>query len=461
MQHPPRPAPGRVVPLAALWLVVACSSGGGDPPPTLDYGAAATLVRAGEPVTVSPQGAAASGYTVTPALPTGLVLDAATGVVQGTAVATAVVQDYTVRATFAGVELTATLRLGVGAALPTEVTALETGFAIERVVTLLEAPGKFAVAPDGRLFVTERQSGVIRIVHPDGTLEPVPFATVTVTNGNHKGLLGIALSPDFADDGRVFALATVPAGSGKPERSMLWRWVEQAGVGTQSTVLLDDLPVAALDNGGALCFGADGMLFVSIGDVEDPALAQDDGSPAGKVLRIDPADGSAPADNPTPGSRVFVKGLRNTWALAVEPGQGNLFGADNGPAADDELNLLLPGRNFEWGAAPDADFGAGTGPLLRHWPDVVVPTGLAFGAPDAADWPATHRGGLFVALYDEEVVLRFELSGALRTDIDREVEFLRFLPNGVANKPVDLLRGPDGALWLSTFAAVYRIDRIR
>lgn len=112
-------------------------------------------------------------------------------------------------------------------------------------------------------------------------------------------------------------------------------------------MLLDDLPVAALDNGGALCFGADGMLFVSIGDVEDPALAQDDGSPAGKVLRIDPEDGSAPADNPTPGSRVFVKGLRNTWALAVEPAAGTLFGADNGPAADDELNLLLPGRNFE------------------------------------------------------------------------------------------------------------------
>ena len=446
----------------AVLSAAACSSGGGDGTPTFDYGSEPVLLRAGDAVELPATSGSGEDFTVTPPLPAGLTLDAATGAIRGTPTAAATGTDYTVRGTLGGNEVAATIQIAVGAALPAEVTSLESGFAIERFATLTEGPGKFAIAPDGRVFVCERQSGVVRIIAADGTLQPTPFATVAVTNGNHRGLLGVALSPQFATDGHVFAFATVPAGGGKPERSVLYRWTEVAEVGTSQTVLLDDLPVASINNGGALCFGPDGMLFVTIGDTEDPTLAQSTGSLAGKILRIDPNDGSVPSDNPTPSSPVFASGMRNTWALTIEPNAGSLFAADNGPDNNDELNLVQPGRNFEWGAAPGAEFGADTGAQLRLWPDVVVPTGLSFGSnsPDS-DWPATHQRSLFLSFYEEEEVLRLEMSGTLRTDIDREVEFLRLQPNGVDNKPVDLVLGPNDSLWLLTFAAIYRIDRIR
>lgn len=445
----------------AASLLAACSGGGGSSAPSLDYGSSPFLLRIGDAVELQATTASGSDFQVTPALPAGLVLDAANGTIRGTPVAAATTQSHVVRGTIGGVELTASVTIAVGAALPAEVASLDAGFAIERFAQLTEAPGKFALAPDGRIFVAERGSGVIRVVDPSGVLLTTPFATLTVTTGSHRGLLGLALSPDFATDGRVFATATVPAGSGHPERSVLYRWNDVANIGQNQVVLFDDLPVSAINNGGALCFDSSGMLVLSVGDAEVPADAQSDASFAGKLLRLDPDDGSVPADNPSGSSPVLCKGLRNVWALTVEPGSGSLFAADNGPANNDELLLVQAARNFEWGAAPGTDFGAATGLLLRLWPDVVVPTGLAFARPDAADWPSGHRQSVFLSLYDEEVVLRLQMSGALRTDIDLEAPFLAMQPDGNDNKPVDLQRDGQGRLWLLTFTTIYRIDRIR
>lgn len=444
-----------------LVLLAACSGGGGGAP-SFDFGDEALLLRVGEPVQAVPTTATGADFTVAPPLPAGLQLDAATGAITGTPSMVAAGQDYVVTGRLGDLTVSAAVHVAVGSALPAEIASLEAGFAVERFATLALPPAKMALAPDGRVFVTELGSGVLRLVDATGALQPTPFVTVPVLTGSHRGLLGVALSPDFANDGRVFAIACTPAGSGKPDRSVLYRWNDTGGLAQNQVVLLDDLPVSTLNNGGALCFDATGALLVSIGDTEDPARAQSDASFAGKILRLDPDDGSAAADNPTPGDRVFAKGLRNTFALTVDPVTTLPLLADNGPASDDELDLLQPGRNFEWGAPPGSDFGALTGTQLRHWPDVVVPTSLAFrDAGDALDWPAAHERSLYLTLYDDEVVQRFELSGSQRTDIDREVEFLRFVPDATANKPLDIQRGPDGRLWILTFTHVYRVDRIR
>lgn len=448
-------------PWCAAVLLTACS-GGGATTPAFDYGATTLQLRVGEPVAATPTTASGGSFTVEPPLPAGLQLDAATGAITGTPSAVVAGQDHLISGRLGDLTIAVTLRIAIGAAVPGEIAFLEPGFTVERWSQLAVPPAKLAIAPDGRAFVSELGTGVIRLVDATGAAQATPFATVPVVTGGHRGLLGIALSPDFANDGHVFAMAVTPAGGGHPERSVLYRWRDVGGIGTDQTILLDDLPASAINNGGALLFDASGMLLVSLGDREMPALAQDDLSFAGKLLRVRPDDGGPAPDNPDPASRVFCKGLRNTFALTRDPATDLVFFADNGPASDDELDLLQPARNYEWGAAPGADFGPLTGTRLRHWVDVVVPTGLAFrDAGDALDWPDAHERSLYLALYDEEVLMRFELSGSLRTDIDRELPFLRFTPDGVANKPLDVQRGPDGRLWLLTFTAIYRIDAIR
>lgn len=446
---------------AGLAAIVAGCAGGGDPAPSLVYAGGPVLARTGEQLTVSPTvNGGALGFSIEPALPAGLALDPDSGVITGAAAATAGRATYIVRATVREVAVAATLDLAVGEALPAAVAELAAGFQCTQLAALPNQAAKLALAPDGRAFFTELTTGAIRVIDASGDLLGPPFATVPVLGGGHLGLLGVAVSPDFATDGFVFAYACTPAGGGKPDRGRLLRWRAVADTGTDETVLLDDLPVDALDNGGALCFDADGMLLLSVGDCGDPLLAQSDSHPEGKILRIRPSDGGVPADNPDPASHVYAKGLRNTFAVALHPTVGNLFLADNGPTTDDELNLLQAGRNYEWGGG-GASFGAVTGAILRVWHDVVAPTGLAFQDPVSSGWPDPYGDSLYLTYYEEQLVERFEMSGVASTDIDREVEFLRFSPSGTDNVPVDVQRAPDGALWVLTFTGVFRVDVIR
>jgi glucose/arabinose dehydrogenase len=338
------------------------------------------------------------------------------------------------------------------------VATLATGFAVETIATGLATPSKIALAPDGRCFFTELKTGNVRVIAADGTLAPTPWATVTVQGaGSHQGLIGLALSPAFGSDGHLFVLFSAPADATHATDHMrLERFTDVAGVGTNATVILDDLPLATINNGCDLVFDLSGELFVSLGDANVSANSQDPLVVPGKVLRITPA-GGIPASNPNPLSAQWCLGLRNTYGLAVHPITGGLFGLDNGPAQDDELNYLAAGKNFGWGAV-GAIPGALAGLRIRVWPTEIVPTALAwhFGGP----WGAAYADDLFLASYDDEEVLRFEMSGAAKTDIDVESSFLTFVPSMSDRKPLDLLVAADGALWVSTFTSIYRVDKL-
>ncbi len=461
------------VPLGAAVAAVlcfGCSSGSNDTSgaETFGYADGASIeLRVGDSVSLMPTGgaigdASVRAFSVSPPLPEGLSFDGTNGAIAGSPAATAARATYRVAVTAGTQELSVDVELAVGLALPVEVASLEGGFEVVRFAALPQQPGKFATAPDGRIFVNELLTGQIRIIARNGQMEPVPFATVTVETGGHRGLLGLALSPDFENDGFVYASAVLPAAGPTPAKLQVLRWREGGGVGLDRTVILDDLPVSAFNNGGALAFDSGGQLLVTVGDVEVPASAQDDAALSGKLLRVRATDGGVPTDNPDPASRAFAKGFRNTWAVAVHPTSGAIYAADNGPTDGDELNLVRAGFNYEWGADPDASFGAQTGPRLRFWSDVVVPTGLAFRpAEGVVAWPAAAQSSLFGSFYDQEHVVRFELSGEQATDIDREVEFLQFAIQGNLNKPIDVQFGPDGSLFVLTNGAVFRVTRVR
>lgn len=442
----------------AFAVSIRCGGGGGGSSanaPSFVYPSSLLLARVGEPVaTIAPSiaGLAAPVFSVSPSLPTGLTFDTQNGSIAGTPQAQATLQSYLISAQSNGVQLSFSISLVVGPQLPTEFLSLEPGYAASIFAANLPTPVRMALAPDGRIFFHELSSGAIRILDSAGQLLAQPFATISVLSGGHKGLLGLALDPNFAANGFVYFTACIPAGSGKPDRVQLLRLTDSGNAGTNLTVLVDNLPIGQINNGGEIIFDAGGNLFLSLGDVEDPALAQDPNSKAGKVHRFTKA-GGIPAGNPFAGNSEWCRGLRNTFGLALNS-LGDLFGAENGPATNDELNFLQAGKNYEWGLS-----GAGSGFEIGHkitgWVDVIAPTAIHIHSGIGA-W-ASYRDRLFLTSYVDEAIHVLHLSGTNLADFESESLFARFQTNQFANKPLHLIELPDGSLLVSTFSAIYKI----
>ncbi|HEX2615463.1 MAG TPA: PQQ-dependent sugar dehydrogenase, partial [Nitrososphaera sp.] len=166
-----------------------------------------------------------------------------------------------------------------------------------------------AFTPDGRLLFNEKNTGKIRIMQNDTVLAE-PFAIVPDLHVNmEQGLLGITTDPDFAQNHYVYAYYTaankVSNGTDASPFNRVVRFTEEDNVGRNMTVIMDNIPANpyGMHAGGALAFGSDGKLYITVGNAYIPAAAQDKGSLLGKVLRIN-KDGSTPQDNPFPGSPV-------------------------------------------------------------------------------------------------------------------------------------------------------------
>ena len=454
-------------PLLALSLsaLAACGGGGGgggptlQPPTGLSYASPLSL-RSG--VTAASQSPTVSGgapalYAVQPALPAGLAIDPSTGVISGTPTTSSTTAPFVVTASNAAGQTQTPVLIQVTPPLPAAFLTLEPGFEAQLVQGGLAEPVKMDFAPDGRLFFNELSTGNVRIVDAAGALLPAPFATETILSDGEKGLLGLALAPDFATSGNVFLFVSVPAGGGHLDRNQVVRWTATGNVGGSRTVIVDDLPIAASHTAGEVRFGADGMLYVTTGDVGDPNLSQTNGSRAGRILRYMP-DGSIPADNPIAGDPEWVRGLRNTFDLAVHPVTGGLFASENGAMAHDEIEFVQKGKNYEWGAVAGSIPASQIGFKVIDWTTVIAPTGIAFYT--GGGFGTGFDDNLFVLGYVGADVRRLVLSGPAKTDLDMELPFASFVDVGnVDDKPLDIVKAPDGSLYVSTFTAIWRIRK--
>ncbi|HEV3407104.1 MAG TPA: PQQ-dependent sugar dehydrogenase [Gaiellaceae bacterium] len=310
---------------------------------------------------------------------------------------------------------------------------------VETVATGLEAPWALAIAPDGRMFVTERP-GHLRVLRPDGGLQREPLAQIDdVAAEGEGGLLGLALDPDFDRNGRLYLYYTYRGESGLQNRVV--RYTERQGRLSEDAVLLDGIPGEVIHDGGRIAFGPDGKLYVTTGDAAQPELAQDRSSLGGKILRINP-DGSVPADNPFPGSAVYSFGHRNPQGLAWNPETEDLYATEHGASGNDELNLIEPGANYGWPVVEGENHGQFAAPLAVY-ESSIAPSGAAWYGEDAI--PPWRDDVLFATLVGTHLHRVGVDAGDPRGITGQEQEFEdRF------GRLRDVQVGPDGELYLLT-----------
>lgn len=310
---------------------------------------------------------------------------------------------------------------------------------VEVVASGLSTPWSLAFAPDGRLFFTERP-GRVRVV-VGGQLQPEPVAVLDVAATGEAGLMGLALSPAFQQDGLLYVMYTY-RGAGGNLVNRVSRLTVQGNRASNEQVILDGIPGSGIHDGGRLKFGPDGKLYVATGDAAVPALAQSLDSLAGKILRLNP-DGSVPADNPFPGSPIFSLGHRNPQGLAWQPGTGRLYATEHGAVGNDEVNLIEPGRNYGWpvvqGQQQDARF---VGPVALYNPRVAPAGAVFYDGTRLAPW----QGSLFFTTLAGQHLHRLVLGGA----DGRQVLGEERLYEGVYGRLRDVVQGPDGFLYFTT-----------
>lgn len=316
--------------------------------------------------------------------------------------------------------------------------------------------------PDGRLFYTERYTGRLRVISAEGILQPDPVWTFPVATEGERGLLGVAVSPDYEQTSHIYVYYTrVPGGGFTVPTNRIVRITESDGSGADPVVMLD-VPLTTNNlwhQGGNIHFGPDGMLYLAIGEYYQPSLAQDVNTIPGGINRFEVVgDTLVPApNNPFPGSSTFAYGLRNTFDFDFDPfitDEVQIYGTDNGPDCDDELNLILAGGNYGWrpnypcdDAAPQA-LGQYIYPLWHITP-TEAPTGVAvYHGDQFAAW----QGQVFFCMWKTGKMRRAIIDSTRNYLLGvREVNLLG------QTCTLDVEDGPDGALYFTNQNGIYRI----
>jgi glucose/arabinose dehydrogenase len=281
----------------------------------------------------------------------------------------------------------------------------------------LTAPVGLAVLPDGTALVGERTTGRIVLVQPQ------PGQPVTVIRtlpgldvSGDGGLLDLALSPKYTEDGLVYAYITTPTDN---------RVVEFTLAGPITSVIAG-IPHGTTGNEGRIAFDQAGDLLVGTGDAGQPALAADPSSLAGKVLRL------TPAGAPIGATPVFTSGHHDTAGLCIEPDTGAAVQIERGaPGTSDEVNVLAQGASYGWPAVA---------------PGSVAATATVGTSEQGLGGCAVANGALYVTSLDGQELLSatYTAQGAIKLGTFTD------LLTGAYGRLTTVVAASDGTLWLTT-----------
>jgi len=307
----------------------------------------------------------------------------------------------------------------------------------------LNFPVSLRFAPDGHIFYTEKDTGNIRIIQPNGTLLPTPFATVSpIFTDGEAGLLGIALDPGFSSNNYVYVYYTY-RDSGSFTHGHILRYTADGNTGISPRDIFDvtsSAPNTLYHNGGYIKFGPDGKLYAMVGEFHQDQQAQNQGSMTGKMLRMNP-DGSVPNDNPTAGSLDYALGIRNSFGFDFDPSNNRLIATMPGLNSDDKILIIVRNGNYGWptcvGICNDPRF---IDPVVDFNP-VVTPTGIATVVPNSYIFGEFNTGNL--------VQLQLNTTGSV------------FSMTRLYTEPVGIIAvelGPNNKLYFTTPDGIYTYD---
>src|SRR4030095_4957532 len=208
----------------------------------------------------------------------------------------------------------------------------------------LDHPWEIIWGPDDHIWMTERDGKISRIDPLNGDVS-LSFTVPDAQSNNEGGLLGMALHPDFAQNG--FLYIVYDYNNGGNYREKLVRYTYANNTLNNPMTLLDGIIASTNHDGSRLWItnDADPKIFMTTGDATNQGLPQEKSALNGKERRLNP-DGSIPPDNPFPNNPVWSYGHRNPQGLVMV--NNILYASEHGPDIEDELNIIEKGRNYGW-----------------------------------------------------------------------------------------------------------------
>ena len=332
---------------------------------------------------------------------------------------------------------------------------------VSAVATGLANPWSLAFLPNGDMLVTER-AGRLRIIRA-GVLDPLPVSGVPQVRVTALGgLLEVALHPRFSENGLLY-LTYAKGGEGNLSTTALARG-RLKGTSLEEVreiFVANTWSSSATNFGGRIAFDRAGFLYLTIGERQEQDRAQKADDHGGKVLRLRD-DGTVPPDNPFVGKagylpEIYSLGHRSPQGLVLNPETGTIWENEHGPLGGDEINVILPGRNYGWPLVTfgmnydgtkisDLTWRADLEAPVMYWVPSIAISGMTFYTGDKfPSW----KGNAFVGSMFE---------GRTRgTGHVRRLTFEQGRP--IQREPIltelhqrirDVRSGPDGLLYLLT-----------
>jgi glucose/arabinose dehydrogenase len=309
-------------------------------------------------------------------------------------------------------------------------------YRIEVIAENLSVPWAIAESDDGRIFFTER-GGTIRVIE-NGRLNPQPVAIISpIFTEAEAGLFGIALDPNFSENGYVYAMHTYSVGNNIYARII--RFVDRNNSLSLDNIIIDRIPSGRIHLGGRIKIGPDGKLYIPAGDANNYSFAQDPSILAGKILRLN-LDGTIPEDNPFPNSPVYSLGHRNPQGLAWNS-ENVLYASEHGESGHDEINIIKAGKNYGWPLVQGDETTTIPieKPIFHSGTQTFAPSGITF--VNQGPW----QGRLLVATLRGQQLLSLALSedGTVVENLES------WLPNEYGRLR-EVYQARDGSIYVTT-----------